>query len=130
MLYYGVESAQKKGHFLFDNSFNRVRSNKPILCQLEKFFIELGIDQTFCPQGDRSAGSARLIHTQQFTILSFWDYSGDPRPGSNSSFIEFGEINFGQMVQIAIETFPHLFVRFDFPIVQVEDTQYLMETAK
>lgn len=51
-------------------------------------------------------GSAALWHGRGWTILSFWDRSGDDRPGSNSSFLLPGRLAFTEAVQAAKESFP------------------------
>lgn len=48
------------------------------------------IDGSFAPKGDTHHGAAKLWHTNGWTVLAFWDYSRDSRPGSNAAFIYRG----------------------------------------
>jgi hypothetical protein len=46
------------------------------------------IDGGFCPQiEDAQSGEARIHHVEGWTVLAFWDRSGDSRPSSHSTFV-------------------------------------------
>ena len=73
-------------------------------------------DGKLAPKDTRKAGIARLHHKDNWTALSFWDYSIDQRPGSNSIFFAEGTRSFDQMIQISKTSFPKIMERFDFQI--------------
>lgn len=109
MLYFGVQDKNKKGHYLFD---------KRLFLSLRLEDAPNNIDGGFCPE-TREQGKALLTHSDGKTILAFWDYSGDSRPGSNSNFIENGTLSFAEMLALAKAEFPSIFHRFDFDVTQV-----------
>lgn len=87
--------------------------------------VGLVIGGDLCPRDgvERSAaesppGLARLTnlynHQDAWTIISFWDRSGDRRPGSNSNFVVAGSVTFDAAVTIAKAAFPDLWKRFPF----------------
>lgn len=61
-------------------------------------------------------GVARLTHHNGWTILAFWDRTGDTRYGSNSNFIRGDLWDFKTMVAKAKETYPRLWERFTFEV--------------
>lgn len=74
-------------------------------------------DGKLAPKRTNKAGIAKLHHKDNWTALSFWDYSIDHRPGSNSIFFSEGVRTFEQMIQINKTAFPDIMKRFDFPII-------------
>ena len=115
MLYFGVKEKGRAGHFLYDERLRHV-GDPALFARL----VELGIDGVRCPVDTRREGAARVTLADEFTILSFWDYSGDSRPGSNSNFIETGVHSFEEMLERARRAFPSLFARFHFEITNEE----------
>jgi len=73
------------------------------------------IDGKMQPQGipgdSQPLGVACLHHKNGWTMLSFWDRSGDPRPNSNGNFIVQGTLDFEMMWSLALEFFPDLMAR-------------------
>lgn len=65
-------------------------------------------------------GRAVLVHTARYTIVSFWDRSGDKRPGSNSSFVTEGHCLFDEIIAEAKLQYPRLFKRFGFEIKLID----------
>jgi hypothetical protein len=85
MMYYGCLSNDGKtrlGHFLFNTIGQRVSMSEiPVA-------IARRIDGGFCPQiEDAQSGEARIHHVEGWTVLAFWDRSGDSRPSSHSTFV-------------------------------------------
>ena len=79
------------------------------------------LDQGFLPTQDRrEEGKVYLTHIGDWTVLSFWDRSGDHRPGSNSNFILWGRLPYSAAITMAAGLFPELFKRFDFELTQHE----------
>ncbi len=65
-----------------------------------------------------SQGVARLHHRDGWTALSFWDRTGDSRPGSHSTFLlERDDASFDEMVAMARERFPQIMGRLPFVVV-------------
>ncbi len=54
-------------------------------------------------------------HLNGWTAISFWDRSGDSRPGSNTSFLCHAEITAAELLALAREQWPHVFSRPGFP---------------
>lgn len=69
---------------------------------------------------EKPQGQARLTQVSGWTVLAFWDRSGDSRGASNSSFV-FDQILDGETALMwARKTFPQLFERFPFEVTIVE----------
>lgn len=78
------------------------------------------IDARLAPTSTREEGIAKLHHKDNWTALSFWDYSVDHRGGCNSIFFAEGIFSFDEMIQIGKDSFPKIMERFDFPIVELQ----------
>ncbi len=76
-------------------------------------------DGTLAPTFCKEPGKALLHHYDGFTMLAFWDYSVDSRPGSNSMFIVPGIKGFEETIEVAKANFPQVFERFPFELVQI-----------
>lgn len=63
-------------------------------------------------------GRAELISLAEWTVLAFWDRSGDKRMRSSSTFIIRGAHGFQQAVEAAKSSYPQVWDRFDFDIYQ------------
>jgi hypothetical protein len=61
-------------------------------------------------------GQGTYVQDSGYSILTFWDRSGDSRPNSNSAFFALGEHTADELVAAARERYPHLFERFNFEI--------------
>lgn len=95
--------------------------------------VQLGcLDRPFCWNGpktprdqydrrDEAEGRAFLTHRAGLTVLAFWDRSGDKRGASNTAFICPGTLTFAQIVRQARHTWPQIWARFTFPVVQVDE---------
>lgn len=67
--------------------------------------------------GSQKQGPAVLHYKDGWTALSFWDRSGDSRPGSHSTFILRGTHEFDVALEIAKMHFPEVFERIKFSVV-------------
>lgn len=98
-----------------------------------KIEAQLGscIDTRFCWNGpkstrdqhdarDETEGHAFVTHTNNLTVLAFWDRSGDKRGASNTAFICPGTLTFAQIVRVARFTWPGVWSRFHFAVVEVD----------
>lgn len=112
MLYFGVWEGQP-GHYLYDRNGRLVR-NWPMLGK--------NLDIGFCPEtgGYQREGVAALEHVNGWTVLAFWDRSGDKRGSSNSVFLAEGKLTFEEMVARAQEEFPEVWERFTFNVQLAE----------
>ncbi len=77
------------------------------------------LDGLLPPEGDQIEGAAKLYHLNGCTLLAFWDRTGDKRPGSNSVFYIPGKVAFHEAVGAAKGSFPGIWRRFTFDVVQV-----------
>jgi hypothetical protein len=80
-----------------------------------------GLDATMLPKqgaGSQKQGVAHLHHVDGWTVLAFWDRSVDNRGGSNSAFVTRGELDFATMLEASRATWPQVFNRFAFDIVE------------
>lgn len=83
-----------------------------------------GIDGKLCPPGrgrgaaNQQEGVAALHHKDGWTALAFWDRTVDTRGGSNSAFLLEGEHDYTAALALARETFPEVFARLRFEIVE------------
>lgn len=107
-LYFGC--IKEAGHYLF------APQDKNIYGEWHRWIAPRDglLAPTFC----REAGKALLHHYDGFTVLAFWDYSVDKRPGSNSMFIVPGIKSFHTTMQAASKYFPQVCDRFSFKIEQ------------
>jgi len=116
-LYFGVESKSNVGHYYFYRDGRRMLEPNNIK---DSFLPEsLGyyglIDGGFCLK--KGVQGHALIHfIEGWTVLSFWDSSGDSRPGSNSNFVIKGRHSFNEMVEISKALFPTIWQRFTFEV--------------
>lgn len=118
MFYFGVKEAGRAGHYLYDNMFER--NSRGVAFKATEAALGATIDGGYCPQ-KRDQGSAKLTHVVGLTILSFWDSTGDSRPGSNSNFIACGKFSYEQMIAMALVAFPSIMERLTFEIKVVEE---------
>jgi hypothetical protein len=82
------------------------------------------LDGEWCPRGPQEEGRAllsrRLLGSQDWTVVAWWDRSVDHRTGSHSTFLARGLWSFDEMLAAAREAFPTVFARQNRPIVQVD----------
>lgn len=109
--YYGV--TQGVGHYLHDIHL-RVVSHRNTPLDFPVALIVL--DGGFLPrtQGQQE-GMCELWRNGKWTILTFWDRSGDSRMSSCSAFVfELDrDCDFDSLVQLARSLFPTIFQRLD-----------------
>lgn len=65
----------------------------------------------FWDEKDQEQGRARLHLIAGWTVLAFWDRSGDRRGGSNSAFLAEGKFTFDEMCALARQHFPSVWTR-------------------
>jgi hypothetical protein len=126
MIYFGCLGKRSgAGHALYRPGLGS--SSRETNRLMEKLGIYPKCDGGFCPgmEGLDAArtsrvkqveGHAKLTFLNEYTILAFWDRTGDGRGNSNSAFIEGGENTFDEMVAKAKEVFPQIWERFTFEV--------------
>jgi hypothetical protein len=70
--------------------------------------------------GEAPQGQALLHVRDGWSVISFWDRSGDTRGASNSAFLVRGEHTFDEVAAIAREAFPRIWQRFPFDVVEYD----------
>lgn len=68
----------------------------------------------------RRQGKAAMLHLAGWTVLSWWDFTGDRRAGSNSAIVAEGVWGFGDILVKAREYYPAQMARQKEPIVCLE----------
>ncbi len=102
------------GHYLYTQ-----HGDRPTRAELDSIPQRLRCpDGTFAPRMTKAPGQALLTHHEGWTILSFWDYSIDHRPGSNSTFLINALVDFKDAMEYAKAAFPSIWTRFTFEVVQ------------
>jgi len=104
LLYFGCQ--RRSGHFFWAPNGRSYLYNPPIPPDLAN-----GFDKAHPPQGTREANRYVVRHLHGYTVLAFWDYSVDSRPGSNSAFIAPGNITDADVLALAAEYFPDVLAR-------------------
>ena len=108
-MFFGCENTSK-GHYLWDTTGSKAR-NGSCPWNVGWFDGTLNLDGF-------GQGVAALHHIKGYTLLAFADYSVDSRPGSNAVFALPGTFDFETAKREAARMFPHIWKRFDYPIVE------------
>lgn len=108
------------GHYLYDCE------HRMIVRQEAAIWRSRNLDAGYCPNaavdsfwiahGPQIEGEALLHHVDGWTVLAFWDRSGDRRSGSNSAFLMRGEHTFEDVVNMSKFYFPEIWKRFTFEV--------------
>ena len=118
--YFGVESKTELGHHLYDVHGRRWHSEPTKPFPIKISFLDMGLLGSGFPEVE---GQSVHFWISGWTIVSFPDRSGDPRPGSNSAFVIRGKYNFGNAMACARNSFPKIFDRIKFPIILRADQE-------
>lgn len=117
--FFGVWSTDSKrptsvGHYLYSPSGNVYADERK---QLPEWLWDGTLDGGFQVNAEERYRRAepertpRLTVKDGWTILAYWDRSGDSRGASNASFIAQGTHTEGEMLGLARLHFPHLVKR-------------------
>lgn len=129
ILFYGcsknIDGQQESGHYpharRHDGSLEQLSLRA--LDHLSPHFEKGKLDGGFCPSVDFPF-DGKVTRIPGFTVLAFWDRTGDSRPGSSSTFILAGYHRAG-LVELACRTyFYKIFARIaphEIKIVEVLD---------
>ena len=111
--YFGCAGPDRIGHHWYAPGLIYVyRDSRP----------PVDVDGTLAPligRDELAEGRAAYKQIDKWACVSFWDRSGDDRGGSNSTFALLGQHTFDEVLAAARVSFPQLFERFDFKIVEV-----------
>ena len=114
-LYFGCWG--ELGHYLWTTKHRQVRAD--VMRSLPSFVGAYGgkLDGGFCPIDPKEPeGLCALAQIEGWTIVSFWDRSGDKRYKSNSNFLLPGTLGQQEALAAARAAFPALFARFPFDV--------------
>lgn len=70
---------------------------------------------------DETEGRAFRTCRGGWTAVAFWDRTGDKRGASNTAFVARGDLTFAQLIRAARHTWPQVWARFTFPVVEVDE---------
>lgn len=120
----GVKPGDRAGHFCYKPGYQKV--------WLSRDSVQLSKDGEpspwagVYPLGDSEAteaawpdwetpveGNGHSIRTKGWTLLSFWDRSGDKRPGSHASFAFDVDVGAEEVLGLAREHFPEIITRME-----------------
>lgn len=106
---------KEAGHYLWTPRGNRTHDQ---LLPADFPVAHHSLDGSLLPPRQPEAeGRATHVHVNGWTIISFWDRSGDSRGKSNSAFIARGLLTFEEIVGISRQMFPQIWQRFTFQVV-------------
>lgn len=113
--YFGCWSPDKTGHFLYNSHGQKIRED------IKDFPMRpTALDGSLLNGVPDKQGNAVLFHGRGWTLLSFWDRSGDSRPASNSTFVFHDELTFESAVEEAQLAFPGRWSRIKFAVTEYE----------
>jgi hypothetical protein len=134
-LFFGVYDPREKGHFLYLPRGRSVWGEQLSALGLPRSLQKP--DGEFClrrprdrwgDQHEAPQGVAALRFVDGWTVLAFWDRSGDSRGASNSNFLARGRVPFAEMVARAKADHPTVWARFPF-VVTLEGPDLAPEAA-
>jgi hypothetical protein len=92
------------GHYWFRPG----RDDRELYPKDERAKLFQYIDGNFAPKMTSAEGRAKLSHVVDWTVLAWWDYSVDKRPGSNSALVVKGKHDFDEMLDLLRAHFPEV----------------------
>lgn len=113
LYYFGVRrKAGEAGHALYSSGWRS--AHRQIRNGLQRKNMPKQIDAVFAPmdeEGRRVLYIAGMSFVNGWTVVSWWDSSGDKRPGCNSTLLAQGRYTFDEMIGAAKVQFPGLMER-------------------
>lgn len=107
----------RAGHYLHDIHGTECERSLPRNFPVKPSILDSGL---LPPNSAQTEGLATLVHIGGWTIVTFWDRSGDRRGNSNSSFVLEGIHSFEKACEISAGRFPLIWSRFKFQIVEAK----------
>ena len=111
--YFGVWDREHLGHFLYTPGGWMSRHAAQQTLPFGPHILDAGL---LPPIGPETEGLVYRSVINGFTVLAFWDRSGDSRFKSNSAFVLEGEHTIREGLALAKEYFPSVFARFGFDL--------------
>lgn len=115
------------GHYLYDSQQRSVNDDKS---EIPHAWRRGALDGAFAPRRGSGRYSEEYpqgvaAHTSKdgWTLIAFWDRTGDSRGNSSSTFLAKGDFTFEQMVAMAKFEFPDLWKRFRFEVKKLESPE-------
>lgn len=113
VFYHGV-GLNEAGHYLFEKGMRSVRGSLiPRDFPCPAGYLDSGF---LTPGTSEVEGKAALWHVEGWTILAFWDRSGDSRGKSNSAFVIRGRHNLEDAIEHSRASFPEVWGRMTFEV--------------
>ena len=119
--FFGCLDPARKGHFIYGpngRSLNR-HERRDLFFPVDEYVLDAHLLHTVSDTDDHQ-GLAVLTHIRNWTIISFWDRTGDARGRSNSSFLTPEHVSFDELLQAAQEQYPARFVLHKFTITSID----------
>lgn len=117
--FWGVWPGDPSGHALHNINGKRIFEDEFLFPWSEDV-----LDNEFLPEviggQPQPEGIATLIQEEGWTVLAFWDRSGDDRFGSRTLFVLEGTHHFLNALLISRTLFPKVFDRIEFQITPWE----------
>lgn len=124
VLFFGCQSATSKGHYFFRPHFRKYDFDPKHFRDEQGRHLDGGFLEA---QGVRDVqGSAAYRQLNGYSIVSWWDRSGDSRGASNSAFIVQGDHTPQEVMRLGAESFPTILPRQKAPIT-LPDGSVLLE---
>lgn len=92
------------GHYLHRSDGARGFSGLGPFAGLDRAYLEAA-------RVPQEQGKGTTVHVAGHTIVTFWDFTGDPRGGSNSAFVVGGDVSTVIALMAALVRFPEVFKR-------------------
>lgn len=122
-LYFFGCGNNQKGHYLFESDDRSTGHTDPISDRygINRRILGGMIDSSFAPANNEEQFKYQLSYVGTtkvdfIKIVSWWDRTGDSRPGSNSSLIGIGYASAEDMVDDAYAIFPKTMGRMTRPV--------------
>lgn len=116
--FFGVWHPIRVGHYLHVPSGQAIHST-PNDFPFQRYQL---LDGSLLPVSkEQTEGLATFCHINGWSVISFWDRSGDGRTGSSSTFLTRGKLDFQAACDRAKEMFPSVWQRFKFEVRERSD---------
>lgn len=112
VLYFGCLRAGNRGHAWYAPGLRPLPSRSWLSPTLRAY-----IDAVFPPDDtEQVEGRYTVSHAHGFTVVAWWDRSGDSRRASNSAFVSPGRWGGESVVRAGLEAFPSIAQRMGYPL--------------
>jgi hypothetical protein len=111
--FFGVKDPEHLGHHLYDRNLHIIYEHPGR--NLPGWMYHC-LDATLAPPDSQEERIATLSYLAGWTVLAFWDRSGDKRGQSNAAIVSPGIRTFEYMVELLRAGFPLIHGRLAGPI--------------